>query len=239
MNAKLNISLILCILSLAIATLACGFSSPVQNPSSAPEKVPQNDSISTQVIPAVAAPTSVSIVVDPEVTIHNVIAATLTAPAYRTTITITSTNSLIETKAEVILPDRFHITSTRKNKTTEMIIANGKAYTKTNGAWTESTQDMSSLTASFASAVGKDTTISDVKFVKPDVVDGIPALVYSFNSLYKSGDMEVNTATMMWVDPLNGLPIKMVEDSVYSGTKSHIEQSIVYDPSITIEAPKP
>jgi len=51
--------------------------------------------------------------------------------------------------------------------------------------------------------------------------------------------MEVSTATMMWVDPLNGLPVKMVEDSLYSGTKSHIEQSIVYDPGISIEAPKP
>ena len=235
----MNIKLILCVLVLAIAAIACGLPSPVQSPASSPVKAPQNDSAPAQTAPAEAAPTSVSIVIDPDTTIHNVLTASLNAPAYRTTITITSPNSVSEMNAEVILPDRFHITSKRNDKTSEMIIAGGKTYTKTNGTWTESTQDMSNLTASFASALGKDTTISDVKFVKADVVDGIPALEYSFNSLYKTADMELNTATLMWVDPLNGLPIKMVEDSVYSGTKSHIEQSIVYDPSITIEAPKP
>ena len=226
MNTKLKIKLTLCVL--AFAVLACGLSSPVQSPSSPVGKAP-----------AEAAPTSVSIVTDPETTIHNILTATLSSPPYRTTTTITSANSVSEMDAEVILPDRFHITSKRNDKTSEMIITGGKTYTKANGAWTESTQDMSSLTSSFASAVNKDTTISDVKFVKPDVVDGIPALVYSFNSVYKTADMEVTTATMMWVDPLNGLPIKMVEDSIYNGQKSHIEQSIVYDPTITIEAPKP
>ena len=237
MNSKLKIKLTLGMLSLAAAAIACGLPSPVQSPVSSPDNAPQNGSVPAKTSPAEAAPTSVSMVLDPDTTIHNVLLATLKAPAYRTTITITSTNSVSEMSADVILPDRFHITSKRNDKTSEMIIADGKTYTKTNGAWAESTQDMSNLTASFASAVGKDTTISDGKFVKPDVVDGIPALVYSFNSLYKTTDMEVNTATMMWVDPLNGLPIKMVEDRVYSGTKSHIEQSIIYDPSITIVAP--
>ena len=239
MNTKLNIKLILFTLVFVIAATACGFFSPVQSPSSLPENTPQDGSVPDPITPADAAPTSVSIVADPDTTIHNVLTATLKSPPYRTTITITSTGSVSEMDAEVILPDRFHITSKRKDKTSEMIIVDGKTYTKTDGTWTESTQDMSDLTDSFASAVGKNTTISDVKFVKADAVDGIPALVYSFNSLYKSGDMEVNTATMMWIDPLNGLPIKMVEDSVYNGAKSHIEQSIVYDPSITIEAPKP
>jgi hypothetical protein len=238
MNTKLNIKLALFLFVLVAAGSACGFFSPVQSPS-LPEIAPQNGSVPATIAPVEAAPTSAAIVTDPETTIHNVFAASLKAPAYHTSITITSANSLSEMTADVILPDRFHITSKRNNKTSEMIIADGKTYTKTNGAWTESTQDMSSLTDSFASVIGKDTTFSDVKFVKPDVVDGIPALVYSFNSLYKSGDLELTSAIMMWVDPVNGLPIKMVEDSVYSGTKSHVEQSIVYDPGITIEAPKP
>ena len=239
MKPNLNIRLTLFVFSLAIAALACGFPAPAQSPSALPENTPQAGSMPAPATPAEAAPTSVSIVVDADTTVHNVFEATLKSPPYRTTVTITSGDSVSEMSAEVILPDRFHITSKRKDKTSEMIIADGKTYTKTNGVWAESTQDMSGITASFASALGKDTTISDAKFVKADIVDGIPALVYSFNTLYKSGDMEVSTATMMWVDPLNGLPVKMVEDSLYSGTKSHIEQSIVYDPGISIEAPKP
>jgi len=230
MNTILNIKLTIGTLVLGFAIVACGLFSPVQSPSA---------SAPAQNAPAAGAPTSVSIVIDPETTVRNVLAATLNAPPYRTTITITSAKSVSEMNAEVILPDRFHITSKRNDRTSEMIIADGKTYTMTNGVWTASTQDMSGLTSSFVSAISKDTTISDAKLVKPDVVDGIPALVYTFNSVYKSADMEVTTATMMWVDSLNGLPIKMVEDSVYNGTKSHIEQSIVYDPSITIENPIP
>ncbi len=225
------------LLGLAFLAAACSAPSPA-SPSSVTENAPQNGSAPAQVATAVAAPTSISVVTDPEKTIQNVLAASLKAPAYRTNIIITSADSVSEMNAEVILPDRFHITSKRKDKTSEMIVADGKTYTKTNATWVESTQDMSGLTSGFASAIGEDTTISDVKFVKPDVVNGKPALVYSFNSLYKSGDIQVDTATMMWVDPLNGLPIKMVEDSVFSGSKSHIERTIEYDPSISIEAPK-
>jgi hypothetical protein len=238
MKIKLNIHLALVTLSLASAALGCGVFSAAQNPASNPGNIPQTGSLPAQTAPAAAAPNSSSVVADPDTTVHNVLTASLTAPAYHTTVTITSTNSVTEMVDDVILPDRFHITSTRNGKTSEMIIVAGKTYVKTNGAWVASTADMSALTTSFTGVL-KDTTISDAKFVKPDVVDGKPALVYSYTSLYKSADMEVTTTTMMWVDPVAGLPVKMVEDSVVSGIKSHIEQTVAYDPTITIEAPTP
>jgi hypothetical protein len=139
--------------------------------------------------------------------------------------------------ADVILPDRFDITTERNGKTAEMLIVGDKSYTKVKDQWVDAPFDIGSMTASFAKGLIKDTKISNVKFVKSDKVNGQPANVYTFDSVYAAEGLTVESATTVWIDTTTGLPVKFEIESTAAGVQSHTEQLIQYDPNIKIEAP--
>ena len=181
--------------------------------------------------------TAVVIAADPETTITNMMNAFSTAPSYHTTTTITANDRTTTMNADVILPDRFDITTERNGKTAEMLIVGAKSYTKVKDQWVDSPFDIGSMTASFANGLIKDTKISNVKFVKSDNVNGQPANVYTFDSLYAAEGLTVESATTVWIDTITVLPVKFEIESTAAGVRSHTEQLIQYDPNIKIEAP--
>jgi hypothetical protein len=219
---KIKLFAITC--SLLLATLACTLSGAKPNHGGSS---------------SAGAPTSAILISDPATAIHNVLQAAVQAPAYHASLSVNSNGSTTRIEGDVILPDKFHITTTHDAKTSEFIVVGGRSYNKVNGSWAASSFDLADLAASFTGVLSQDTSITEAKFVQMDSVAGKPALVYSFNAQYKTGDLVINSATTMWVDSLSGLPVKLVVDSQASGIKSHTEEAITYDPDITIEAPGP
>lgn len=225
MKVNFRTPLFLTVLVLLSAVVACGTQAPPQA------------SNENQDTPSPAPATSAAISSDPQTTVTNVLGDFAKAPPYHVTMTVTTDTSTLNMNADVILPDRFHITSEHQGNTTEMLIVGDKSYNKVNGQWVESPFDIADLTSSFTSAIGKDTTISNVQFVKTDTVNGVSANEYTFDSHYDSQGLIVDASTTMWVGTSNGLPLKLEVDSTANDIKSHTEETIEYDPSITIEAP--
>jgi hypothetical protein len=222
--------ILLAVLVLFLAVIACGTQT-------APQVSNNNGSQNTQNTQRSAPVTSAAISGDPQTTVTNILSDFTKAPPYHVTMTVTTDTSTLNMSADVILPDRFHITTERQGTTSEMLIVGDKSYNKVNGQWVASSLDIGSLTASFADGLSKDTTISNVKFVKSDTINGQPTSVYTFDSHYAVEGLTIDSSTTMWIDTSNGLPVKMQIDSNAAGIQSHTEQSIEYDPSIIIEAP--
>lgn len=220
-------SVMLAVTAMFLAILACGglTASPTGNNGS------QDSQRTTTSPPPVA--------VDPHTAITKTFNDFAKAPPYHVTMTITTNGSTLQEHADVILPDHFHITTERNGQTTEMLIVGDKTYNKVNGRWVESPFDTAGLTSGFTDALGKDTTVSNVKFVKSDMVNGQSTRVYTYDSHYDAEGFTVDSATTMWVSTANGLPIKLEIDSHANDIQSHIEQSIEYDSGIKIEVPNP
>lgn len=184
-----------------------------------------------------APATAIVIAADPETTITNMMKAFSTAPSYHTTTTITAGGRTTTMNADVILPDRFDITTERNGNTIEMLIVGDKSYTKLKDQWVASPFDIGSMTASFADGLLKDTKISNVQFVRSDNFNGQPTNVYTFDSLYAAQGLTVESATTVWINTTTTLPVKFEIESTAAGVQSHTEQLIQYDPNIKIESP--
>lgn len=217
--------ILLALMALCLSAVACG--TQATPPASTGNQNPQQS----------APATSAAISGDPQTTVTNVLGDFTKAPPYHVTMTVTTSNSTLKMNADVILPDRYHITTDHSGKTSEMLIVGNKSYNKVNGQWVDSPFDIADLTASFTSAIGKDTTISNVQLMKTDTVNGKSANVYTFDSHYATQGLTIDASTTMWVGTDNGLPLKLEVDSTAAGIQSHTEEIIEYDPSITIEAP--
>ena len=225
MKTNSRISIIISAVLLLLGSTACGTqsASPVSTTTIQDTPIP----------PA----TAVVMAVDPATTVTDMMNSFSTAPSYHSTTTITANNSTTTMNADVILPDHFDITTERNGKTVEMLIVGDKSYTKVKDQWLASPFDIGSMTASYTSGLVKDTKISNVQFVKSDTLNGQPANVYTFDSTYTTESLTVASATTVWIDTSNGLPVKFEIDSTVSGIQSHTEQLIQYDPNIKIEAP--
>ncbi len=250
MTLHRNVNIVLIAL-LAAALAACG--SPAATPSSsapativATSAAPAPRSVNTPVptqsaatatVEPTTAPAQPAPAADPHTAVANAMQAMLKAPPYHTETTITSDSGTTQISGDMILPDQMHVITQRSGKTTEMIVAGGKAYLKLNDKWTVSPLNVSDLMSSIMEGFSQNTTISNVQFVKPDTVDGEPTLVYQFDSQYAAQGIQVTAATTLWLSANTGLPVKLESDGEVSGVKSHTVQTIKYDPTITIQAP--
>jgi hypothetical protein len=161
---------------------------------------------------------------------------------YRSKTTITSNNVATKVTGEIAPPDKMHVISDLGGKAMEQIFIGDKAWMKTGGVWTASPiaggQIFAQLTDSFISDFAG--TISDVKLVGPEALDGAPTMVFTFNSdLNKSTTMKMDskTSNKVWIRVSDGLVVKQEIDGVAMGVSSHTVQTVEYDPSIKIEPP--
>jgi len=230
-----------CIVVAALVT-ACGAqnTAPSTAPNSAalPTQSPESSSAPTQAKPTATVAPALPLG-DPREAVIKAVRAQLKAGPYRVKSTTTTDKGTSERTAEVILPDRFHITTRSGQTQQEFIIIATKTYRKVGDRWTEIPIDMGSLVGEFVSGLSEEAEkgISDVKLVGPDVVNGTPTLVYTYNVKVKLNDTELNSAVKMWVSVANGLPLKQEVDGEFAGVKSKTVQVIEYDSSIKIEAP--
>jgi len=163
--------------------------------------------------------------------------ASLTAGPYRVVAAITTGASSIAMHGEVILPDRFHVfSSVSGGPEREYIIMGSTTYAKVGSRWSAVQLDLSALLDNFVNRVDP-STISNVRLVGREDVNGAPALAYTYVYTNNISGTEITNNDKMWVDAARGLPVKTVVDGSLNDSVYHSEQSIEYDSSITIETP--
>lgn len=148
-------------------------------------------------------------------------------PFWTATITV---SEMPDEKAvmEYSAPDNYRI----RKATEEVIVVAGKAYTKNEGKWEASDEDIAGeIRKQTQSGVNEGIrNLKDVTIVGPDKLDGRETVVYS----HKMGGSTVK----IWIEKASGLQRKN-ETELEVGGKVY-RQTVIYDyeTPVKIEAPK-
>lgn len=153
---------------------------------------------------------------------------------------------------EFVPPDRKHITSPGDG--VEYIVIGQVVYAKTpsSGAWVETQVPASTFME--GQAVTEATlaqAISNAQFVRLDALNGVPMLVYGYESVTTTSGIELHSQTELWVGKADGLPYQMIingeilsasidpatgESKLQAGP-AQSTTLITFDPAMVIEPP--
>lgn len=238
---------------------ACGGSStaaptstPEQTaPTSAPEVKPTTAAATAAPAPtatsapaATAAPVAtqpaapVLPVGDPKTVVIKAIKSQLTAGPSRTLTLVETSDSKMQLTSEMVPPDRLHIVMDSDGKrASETIIISDTMWTRTSdGAWNSGPGGAALLSMMSEKEIDATTnSITDVKLVGPELLNGTPTWVYTFTS--DRADLGVTSQVKIWIGALTGLVLQQQAEGEVGGAKSKTTQTVTYDPSIKIEAP--
>jgi hypothetical protein len=133
---------------------------------------------------------------------------------------------------EMVMPDRFHMIG----KQFEAILIGQTFYMKVGTQWQKmvlpKTIDLSFADIKkFESELGAST---ETKLIGPEVLDGIPTLVYQYTTTIKTPTPTTHTSKV-WIAVADGLPRKM-ETEPKTGAKTVVIYTD-YNTNISIEAP--
>jgi hypothetical protein len=136
---------------------------------------------------------------------------------------------------DVILPDRFHITSAGA----EILIVADQAYSKQGGSWVKLETDAGSLVSELIGDLSGQLIqgITHALLVHPEAIDGTPAHEYQYQSSVIVAGEKFVSANQIWISDASGLPVHQETSAVLSGVQTTTVQEIRYDPSIKIDAP--
>ncbi len=184
----------------------------------------------TPVLPtATAAPTSVN----PLDALTAMFRGWSNVKTFRAKATVTPAKGAAqEMTMEVVVPDRFHLTS----KTFEAIKIGSTMYMKIGASWQKITLGQN-LDFSFGDIKKLESelgTSTDVKFLGAEVLDGTPTLTYQYTVSIKT-PTPTTTTSKVWVAVADGLPRRM-ESTSKNGTKT-VVTFYDYNASFTIDAP--
>ena len=190
----------------------------------------------------VASPTSAAPslpALDPRDAVIKSQRATLNAGPYRTNNVITATTGSLTMIGEVVPPDRYHIVTETAQGKTEIIVVENKTYQKTGDRWVVSPINAAALVRSLMNTMTAEfeKSISNAKLVGPEVLNGVPTLVYTYESSIVLDTSTVTSKVKLWVAVATGLPVRQEIDGEVGAIKSKTVQTIEYDPTIKIEAP--
>jgi len=167
------------------------------------------------------------------------IEAAKTSGPYRIVSSLVSGSTNVQEHGEVIPPDRYHLVATINTlPEREYIIIGPTTYLKAGDQWTSNTSDTAALVQGFINSFEPDQ-ISDVSLLGIEDLNGVQAKHFQFTYTNTVSGVLITNTINMWVGVDNGLPLKQVIDGLSNGNPYHAEQTIEYDPSITIEAPAP
>jgi hypothetical protein len=191
---------------------------------------------------ATPIPVAAEIPTDPQAALIASMRAQVNAGPYRNQTTIISDDSTVELSAEIIPPDRMHLTNNFGGQSQEQILIGDKGWMKQGDSWVESPMTGTNIVAQASGEMVDEMikTISDVTLLGPETVDGVDVLVYSYTSdMNKSDTMKMDSISTVkvWIATASGLIMKQEIDGEAMGVKSKTVQVITYDPNITIEPP--
>jgi hypothetical protein len=156
-------------------------------------------------------------------------------PFHIHSLTTTEDGKNIVLDGDVILPDRFHITSVEA----EILIVANQTYSKQNGRWVDLKMDSGSLVSELIGSLSDQAIagINRAMLAHPETMDGIPTHEYKYQSnLNLSGEKYVSD-NQIWISDSSGLPVHLETSGIIAGVQATTVQEITYNPSIQIEAP--
>ncbi len=137
-----------------------------------------------------------------------------------------------ESTFEVVLPDRFHLTSAGM----EVILIGKTAYVKLGTKWQKAALPKG-IDMSIADPKALEASLgisTNIKLVGTDDLEGKPTFVYQYTTTIK-GPPAQTFASKMWVDAASGLPAKS-ESELKTGQKT-TTTFYDYNATITINPP--
>ena len=143
-------------------------------------------------------------------------------------------------------PDAIHLVNTDG---TEFLVIRGKGtWGKEGGTWTKFPIDMSSVAFSMFDPkkiqdLEKAVTSTPPVFVGPDIIDGRPMFVYTYQSTVTGlTNLNLTSKNKIWIGATDDLPYKMESDSpdpVKADVTDHMVLTYNYDNSINLQPPTP
>jgi hypothetical protein len=154
---------------------------------------------------------------------------------FRVEMAATANGQTTKATAEVIMPDRFRVSS----REMEMIMVKKKAWMKIGGSWQAMPGQAAAMMGNMIET-GIAQGINDVKNVKCLGRKDYEGETYDAYSFTSTGEMMgiASTADVTMYMGDGALPAWMVVDGEAMGTKSKTVQKITPDASITIKPPK-
>jgi hypothetical protein len=229
----------------APATRAATVVQPTAAPTSVATRAP---AATTQATTAAQPTTATGPSGNPFDFILNAQRAQLAVKAFRSKTTTTSAaGTQTTTTLEYVNPDRVHLIMANGNET--IVIKGVGTYSKTSGGkWAVSPVDLSSTVfgqfdPKTIEELKNSIVTSNVKLIGPDVLDGRPVLVTTYDTLVKGlgpGGSDIHGSARLWVGATDGLPYRResTQDSaVTAGAKTTTVTTYEYDPNIKIEKP--
>jgi hypothetical protein len=166
---------------------------------------------------------------------------------HRTQSAVSTADQDVLVTIEYIPPDRYSISS-EANYYRQIIISTDKVYGKSNDQWSVLPMSPDQL-INPNSLKELENSIQGIQFIGQETLDGKPTNVYQYKSDTTIGKNKVTQQSQLWIGVSDGLPYKIVIDGQIAtmdartgnieGIKAKTTQTIVYDPTIKIEAPLP
>lgn len=202
--------------------------------------------------PSTTEPTIVASA-DPRADMVKAMRASLDAKSYRSRIATTSSNghnNIIT--AEVVTPDRMHITtemnvSGRDAVKSEVIYIGKQSYARAgDGAWQKVSMDMSDMLSQFRDPKLIDAIAqkSEVKYLGTDTLNGSPMLTYQYKIKDVLGPGK-DSVSKIWVGATDNLQHQVETENDYpdpldAGKMIHSKTTVTffdYNADIKIESP--
>lgn len=193
------------------------------------------------IAPAPTAEPVVALPGDPTALLHAAMRKQLSSGPYRNTTMIVSDGLAVSGSGEFIPPSRLRIKTEIGGKTIEQIHIDGASWSNNGDGWKASPTG-----GSIADTINADfvetmiTTISDVKLIGPELLDGraVLKLMY-FSDLSRAPSLGIpgKQTVTAWIGAADGLLYQQAIASEDFGVSSVTTQTITYDASIVIEKP--
>lgn len=167
--------------------------------------------------------------------------AQLSSGPFRSVTTVTTEGKTSEITAEFVPPSSLRSVIVDEGTQTEMVILGEQMWMKQGAEWTAMPgggPQIGAMLAEFAQdPESRGVAISNAQYVGPDVVNGTPTWVYTYDATFGEGEGVVQSTNKMWVSVATGLPLKQEGASDFMGKPSTSSAILTYDPSITISPP--
>jgi len=146
----------------------------------------------------------------------------------------TSSEGLV-TEADVVPPDFHQVVSIGGNVVAEQYIVGGTIYSNDQGSWTQTAGGDATLNTigNFTMGLSDSLKYSDGKVNGIEVINGSPAIVYSYSTTLEG--LDASAKYKLWVDQTSGLPVKFFNTTPDGMT---IDETITYINSSTITLPE-
>jgi hypothetical protein len=166
-------------------------------------------------------------------------AAMIDQGAFVTEMTADSGGRKVQTRVEVVWPDRYHMTSSGGGADTEVIILPGTTWMKQGGQWMKLPMDMGQMIQAFQPDAMKQSidNIANAEELPQDSVDGKAARVIRYDTQATVMGVRSKSTVKAWLDADTLLPLMQEIDGEAMGMRSRTTQRYSYPDGLTIEAP--